>query len=100
MARVNYLGLNMDATIVPQIVAALRGLYPQLVSPADSDNRVVQICLHQIITEHLATWAARNSTPPIATVIAQAQDVAVATQAAADAAARLQAADITPTAAT
>lgn len=100
MARVNYLGLNMDATVVPQIVAALRGLYPELVSPSDTDNRVVQLCLHKIITEHLATWAARSSTPPIAVLMQQAQDTALATQAVADASARVAAADITPTALT
>jgi hypothetical protein len=98
MARVTYLGLDMDATMVAKIVAALRGLYPNLVSPADSDNRVIQLCLHQIITEHLAAWAARSATDPIDVIVKQATDTAKAEQQAAVEQARTDAADIQPTA--
>lgn len=99
MPRVNYLGLNMDTAMVAKIVAALRGLYPNLVSPTDSDNRVVQICLRQIITDHLATWAARSAADPDAAA-KQAFHDARAAQDTAEQQARTDAGDIAPTATT
>lgn len=99
MARLNYLGLNMDVLMVPKIVTALRGLYPSLVSPADSDNRVVQICLQHIITEHLAAWAARSAiAAPVDQLVRQVQRDADTQQKAAEDGARTDAADIIPTA--
>lgn len=98
MPRIKYLGLDMDSTVVPQIVAALRGLYSNLLTPTDTDDRVVQVVLQHIITEHLAAWAARNATPPIDQVIKDATDGALAQQETAEDGARTVAADIKPTA--
>lgn len=100
MPRIKYLGLDMDSTMVPQIIAALRGLYPNLVQPTDSDDRAVQVVLHQIITDHLATWAARSATPPMDQVVQVATEDALAKQQAAQAQAVAAADDIHPTATT
>jgi hypothetical protein len=99
MPRTNFLGLNMDATMVPKVVAACRGLYPNLVSSTDSDNRVIQLVLRQIITEHLAAWAARTVADP-AGAAEQARSQAEDQQKAADHQARVDATDILPTATT
>lgn len=98
MPRVSYLGLSMDATTLPQIIAAVRGLYPDLVLPTDSDDLAVQKVLRHIITEHLASWAARSATPPLDEVIATATNDALAQQDSARDAALVVATDVQVTA--
>lgn len=104
MARVTFLGLNMDVITQGQIVAAIRGLYPNLIQPTDSDNRAMQLVLKYIIAQHLAAWASRTALPQSQSVddIANAarQQAVDAQNAAATQASDTADADIQPTATT
>lgn len=97
MARVNVLGLNMPEAMQGRIIAAARGVYPELTEGL-SDARAIQSLLKFWTTELLATWESRQAAPDDADAARDAIEKATSARRDAAKQARAAAEDIETTA--
>jgi hypothetical protein len=75
MPRLKIAGLDLSDVSFARIIAAFRGLYPDLTAGV-SDDRALQNAFKQIIVQHVATWESRQAGPDPSTAAIEASAAA------------------------
>lgn len=78
--RVTVNGLTMSVDTFNRTLAAIRGLFPELVGNL-SDHGAIQMVMAKFMADWVATWESKQASPPLQQVIDTATQAALAAQA-------------------